>query len=204
MLLKKQSAAQHISNHKKEEQQLIGHILRADKSAQIPDFIHMLAELVSKVCAEEEVTLDPDEGHISNDTFTKLGHPYICYSILSREPKMELKPRKMERVKDSDGRWGQEWLFSFASTMQFNIFAGDYITADKVMSLFEELMFRYTAYFKKNGVSEIIFLKQLTDKNFEQYRQSCSVRSLQYRIDTQRVLVDYDATIQDIMPVSSN
>lgn len=204
MLMQKYDVEKAIEEKRQQKQQTEKHIQRARHNAQIPDFIQMLAELISKICVEDEVTLDPDEGHVADNTFIHRGHPYICYSIISREPIMELKPRKMERYKTKDGRFAQEWLLSFKSTLQFNIVAGDYKTADRVMSIFEELMFRYAAYFKQNGVSEIIFLKQLTDKNFEQYRQSCSVRSLQYRIDTQRVITDYSSVIQEITPVASN
>jgi hypothetical protein len=204
LINKQELVAQNIEEKKQKEKELIGHIQRSDKGASLPDFIAMLSDLISKVMREYEVSLDPDEGHISTDTFEKLGHPYICYSILSREPKNEIKRRMMEYIVDKDGRKGSQWMQQFICILQFNMIAGDYTTADAVMNSFEELMTRYAGYFKKNGIAEILFKKQLTDKNFESYRQSCSIRSLQYRVDIQKITVDFDSTIQDIQPVSGN
>jgi hypothetical protein len=92
----------------------------------------------------------------------------------------------------------------FTSIVQFNIYAGDYRTADTVMNVFEELMLRYTGFFKENGISEVLFQKQLTDDNLEKYRQSRSVRSLQYRVDTQTIYADFNSTFEEIDSVTSN
>ena len=63
------------------------------------------------------------------------------------------------------------------------------------------MLSKYAGYFKENGVSEILFEKQFTDENYDSYRQSVSVRTLQYRVDIQRVKQLTDTTMQDLTPI---
>lgn len=176
---------------------------RARKGASLLDLIQMIASLVSKVMKKYQVTFNPDEGHNPNDTEKNLGHPCICYKLISRIPLSECKPRVIEEINDGDRR-GISFMQRFTSIVQFNIYAGDYRTADTVMNVFEELMLRYTGFFKENGISEVLFQKQLTDDNLEKYRQSRSVRSLQYRVDTQTIYADFNSTFEEIDSVTSN
>jgi hypothetical protein len=171
---------------------------RANKGASIRDFIKMLADLVSKVLKNYDVTLDPDEGHITSPTDKMMGHPYIVYSIVSREPKLEKKDRILDYIVDEDGRHGELWARDFICVLQFNVVASNCQDADDIMEAFEELISKYTGYFKENGVSEVLFKKQLTDHNFDVYRQSRSIRSLQYRIDIQKIKTSFDTTIKDV------
>lgn len=89
--------------------------------------------------------------------------------------------------------WGQRQKV----IVQFNILACDYVQANRVMNNLEELIFKYTAYLKKNGVAEILFQMQGTDRNLDYYRQSSSVRSLQYMIEIEKLFVQFDSDIED-------
>lgn len=174
---------------------------RAEKGATIRDFIDMVADLTNKVLKTYEATFDPDEGHMANDVNKNLGHPYINYKLISRIPKLERKERLLNTIKDKDGRSCEIWSQSFICTINFNIFAGTYTIADKLMTDFEDMLSEYAGYFKQNGVQEILFKNQMTDENYDIYRQSMSIRSLQYRIDIQRIKNVFDTTIEDVQPI---
>lgn len=130
-----------------------------------------------------------------------LGHPYINYKLISRIPKLERKERLLNTIKDKDGRSCEIWSQSFICTINFNIFAGTYTVADRLMTDFEDMLSEYAGYFKQNGVQEILFKNQMTDENYDIYRQSMSIRSLQYRIDIQRIKNVFDTTIEDVQPI---
>lgn len=177
---------------------------RSRKGATIRDFIDMLADLTKKVLRKHEVTFDPDEGHTPNDVDKKLGHPYILYKVTSREPKLERKQRLLDTVEAEDGRHGEIWAQDFTCKIQFTIMAGNYTEADTIMDEFEDLLFKYTGYFKENGVQELLFEKQYTDQNYDSYRQSASVRSLVYRVDIQKFYTTFVNRLQDLSPVQKS
>ena len=68
------------------------------------------------------------------------------------------------------------------------------------MNDFESLIFNYTAFFKKNGVAEILFEKHFTDRNLDPFRQNLSIRSLQYYVEIERLFTEFVAS--DIEKVS--
>ena len=66
------------------------------------------------------------------------------------------------------------------------------------MNTFEELIYAYTHYFKKNGVAEVLFEKHLTDKNFDVFRQRMSVRNLQYYVEVEKLYTVFDSEFKEI------
>lgn len=178
-------------------------MIKADKTADLDDFIEMVANVVSKCMRNPAVIFQPDEGaRLSTDQSTKIDCPYIFYQLISRTPKKELKPREREefheRIKNStDARAGRIYGQKYICLVQFNILANDYKHANQVAKDFEDLMFRYTSYFKKNGVAEIIFQRQFTDNDLDMYRQSMSIRSLQYYIEIEKLYVVYASEFLD-------
>jgi hypothetical protein len=157
----------------------------------------MVSKIVAKATKERNVVFEPDEGaRPIVDQDLSLNEPHIFYEVLSRVPCMELKPRERQEILDTDdkgkSRKGRVWGQRFECHVQFNIVAGDYETADKVMEVFEDLMFNYTSYFKRNGVAEILFEGQHTDHNMDIYRQSLSIRSLQYCVWVEKLHAAFD------------
>lgn len=179
--------------------------LRSEKSASLSDFMSMVEKMVKLTMKDFEVEFVPDENKIPiKHLDIKLDHPMITYKVIERKPK-ELKPRVREDIDEtgsktdtSTERVGQIYGQKFLSTVQFDIFASVYITAEAVMEKFEEILLTYAGYFKKNGVSEVYFKKQLTDSAYDQYRQYMSVRSLQYHVETEKVTATFSNTIQEI------
>lgn len=171
--------------------------LQAAKGATLPDVIHMISELVTRATKQDPVIFEPDEGaRPSVDQAVPLEQPHIYYEVIRRIPTLEIKPRERQEILDTDyrgkTRQGRVWGQRFECILQFNILAGDYKRADQVMNMFEDLIFNYTSYLKKNGVVEILFTGQLTDHDWDNYRQSLSIRSLQYRVLIEKLHAAFD------------
>lgn len=180
---------------------------QADKNCDLDDLFAMINKLVIKALKKDNVEFNPDEGaRFVVDQQVPINHPIIQFDVISYEPKLELKPRVInqfiEESDDKNDRWkrhGQVWSQRFKCVIQFNIIGSDYITANKVMRDFEELMFRYAGYFKQQGVAEIVFKSRFSDKNYDYYRQNLSVRSLQYYVEIERNYVSYDTDISGVL-----
>lgn len=180
---------------------------QADKNCNLDDLFAMINKLVVKALKKDNVEFNPDEGaRFVVDQQVPINHPIIQFDVISYEPKLELKPRVInqfiEESDDKNDRWkrhGQVWSQRFKCVIQFNIIGSDYITANKVMRDFEELMFRYAGYFKQQGVAEIVFKSRFSDKNYDYYRQNLSVRSLQYYVEIERNYVSYDTDISGVL-----
>lgn len=179
--------------------------LKAEKSANMRDFIKMVSKVVSMAMRDLKVEFMPDEGkRIVVDPEKTLDHPVITYRVISRTPKKELKAREREGLvleethRKSEGRKGTVYGQKFKAYIQFDIVASEYSVADEVMDNFEDLILNYTHFFKKNGVAELLFEKHYTDENLDMYRQSVSVRSLQYYVELEKLTMVYDTEIQDI------
>lgn len=177
---------------------------KALKSASLQDFVEMIAKLVSKTMKKQGVIFKPDEGaRLIVDPSKPLENPYIFYEVVSRVPKLERKPREREEIMEAgadtkSNRQGRIWGQKFACIVQFNLLACDYSTVNAVMNDFENLIFSYTPYFKKNGVAEILFEKHFTDKNLDIFRQTLSVRSLQYYVEIEKLIAVFESEIEEI------
>ena len=178
--------------------------LVADKTASLDDLMEMLSGLVAKIMKKEKVEFKPDEGvRLTVDQAEKLDHPYIFFKIISCDPFKEIKPRIRECIKEdiydkNAERPGEIYGQLFKCTVQFDILARDYKEAKAVMNMFEDVVFSYTAYLKKNGVAEILFTRRLTDRNLDVYRQKCSVRSLQYYVEIEKLFTFFEGAVSDV------
>ena len=182
--------------------------LTSEKNASIDDFILMLSKVCKKVMKKMNVELVPDEGGRPRiDQKEPVDHPFIYFKILHCEPVKELKPRIRQdcvdlKIEDEEEEllqpreiWGQQFSYS----IQFDIFAGGYKDVTEVMKIFEDTVFTYTAYFKREGVKDLRFVRRVTDSNLDIYRQKCSVRSLQYNVDIEKLFTRFETTIGDII-----
>lgn len=173
----------------------------ADKSSSMQNFIQMVDKLVTLTMPN--VDFIPEEGKIlSMDSMKDFDRPKITYKILSRKPKKELKPRVRQTI-ESNGINGEDRLAQicgqkFECLIQFNIFTSVYKEAEEVMEKFEELIFSYTGFFKKNGVAELLFKEQITDNYYERLRETLSVRNLIYYVEIEKLTVIFKEKIKEI------
>lgn len=179
-------------------------IQKADKLAKMEDMIAMIQLLVNKTLKDLNIKMVPDDMKKNLlEADEKIDHPYITFHVISREPKTELKPRHREEINEisydkEEQRLGAVFGQSFKCIVQFNIFASEYSLAEQVMERFEEMIFLYTGYLKKNGVGEILFKEQLADEAFDSYREILSVRNLRYYVEIEKLTVVFQEKIKEI------
>ena len=178
---------------------------RAEKGASMADFFELVKKMVINGLKKERVEIIPNDGpRRVLDPAEKIDHPIIFYKVVSRVPREKnYKPRFREDIYDrnpdgSELRQGAIYGQFFDCEIQFDIVASDYSAADRVMNAFEDAMQKYAGFFKRNGVSEVLFAKQFTDENLDIYRQKMSVRSLIYDVTIERIRLAYDTTITEI------
>jgi hypothetical protein len=177
---------------------------QSDKGASLFDLVTMISKMISVTMKDINVEFVPDEGkQVVTDPSQHLDHPYITYKVVSREPKKELKARVREEISENvydknSKRTGDVYGQKFECILQFNVFASEYNTAETVMERFEDMMLTYTGHFKKNGVGELLFKKQYTDENYNQFRQMISIRNLQYYVEIEKLTVIFKENIQAI------
>lgn len=179
-------------------------IQTADKNASMYDFITMVSKLVSLTMKDLNVEFVSEEGKKLNlEPEEPIDSPFISFKLINRIPKGELKPRMRQNIKEEiidkdEERIGEIYGQKFKCLVQFNIFSSVYETAEQVMERFEELIFTYTGFFKKNGVAEVIFNQQITDSSYDIFRQTLSVRNLQYYIEIEKLTVLFKEKIKEI------
>lgn len=198
-----------VSNHylKKDKHpydQEIDYRQRAEKNATLYDFIKMIQKIVRLSMKDLDVEFVPDEGKYPvTDGTIPLERPTITYRLISRKPKGELKPRFRQNIIEeapdkSESRLGEIWGQKFKCIVQFDIYASVYDTAEQVIERFEEMLFTYSGYFKKNGVAELLMDEQVTDKNLDIYRQTMSIRSIKYYVEVEKLYVKLHHRIKEI------
>lgn len=184
-------------------------MLRAEESATLDDFIAMVAKLVHLVIEDYEVEFLPDENqHVIINPDQKVDKTYITYSLLSRTPVKEIKPRAREEIREKslnreEDRQGMMYGQRFNCLVQFNIFSSNYKVANEVTRQFENMIFTFTGYMKSKGIVNILFKEQSADSSFDIYRKSLSVRSLKYNVETENLIVIFNEKVQKIITESS-
>lgn len=179
---------------------------RAKKNASLYDFLDMLSSIVGYVMKEDNVEFLTDEQeNIIKDPGLPLNHPIISYRIISRVPANEYKPIVREQINECDEfneqREGQIFGQTFNCIVQFNIFAAENRLANKVMEKFEELILAYTGYLKEQGVRELYFKEQITDAEYNNFRETLSVRNIRYHVQIEKLTVIFNRRIDDILIV---
>ncbi len=209
LLIKDQNRIQStdLTTYTSKPKQQVGYS-KAKGNASYDDFITMVKTIVAKALKKYKIKVLPGEGtKIYLNPHEKIEGPYIFFNLISRTPASgsmaQPKPKLREQFVEKDERGnilhrGNIYGQLFDCLIQFNIAAADYETANKVINAFEEAMFKYTGYFKNNGVSDIFFIKQYEDDRMDPFRDKHSIRSLQYNVRLEKIFLMYDDTIQSV------
>lgn len=182
-------------------------MLRADQSASFDDFIEIVAKLICLTMDDLDFKIEfiPQDGQEKIiDPDVKTDKVYITYNLVSRVPLREIKPMPREEIMEKSDITGEErrgmiYGQKYKCDVQFNIFASEYKIANKVMKMFEDMLFSFTGYMKEKGVSNILFKQQFTDTNFNLYRKSMSVRNLRYDIEIENLIVLLSDTVEQVI-----
>jgi hypothetical protein len=65
------------------------------------------------------------------------------------------------------------------------------------METFEELMLSYTGYFMEQGVRQVYFKEQIKDTDYNNFRDTLSVRNLRYYVEIEKLMVIFNRRISD-------
>lgn len=135
--------------------------------------------------------------------------PTITWTVKSVEPgtlgaisssKKELKPRLRESLKDPlvRGHTVQVYGQRLENIVQFDCWSHDPRTSDRLVRWFDQFMKFYTDEFRKAGIAQLIFLGRFNEETNQTWRQSYSVKSIQYQFTTEELSAKY---IKDILKI---
>lgn len=199
-----------FSNTKKNEDLTYGtnNLQKAKGNASLLDFIDMVALIVESTMDDLHVTFMTDERAylFKEDQIEPINHPILTFKVLSREHTegTSYKPRLMEEITGEDGRPGVIYNERFTNMVQFNIIAPEYRIAWNVMERFEDLMISYAETIRGNGIIEYFMYKQYKDDFYDSFRNTFTVLSLVYRVDTETLRVIFKENINDIIANNKN
>ena len=135
----------------------------------------------------------------------KLDLPQITFDVNSREiaEKMPIKPTLTETVfevvagqKTGDAfNLYRQW---FDCIVEFNFWGRTNLETRKLMARFEGLIGAYAGYLKRQGISEIFFLKEVNPRQSMHFLDGIPMRSLMYYIRLERISTVRLSTIKRI------
>lgn len=129
--------------------------------------------------------------------------PAITYELFHRVPSKSMKtikPRNMGYVPDPDVPGGIIWHWSmwFDCLVDFGIWAKTNREAEDLKRRFEDMMMIYAGQFKKQGVSEILFISEMKPTVSTKWRQDIPHRALRYFVRIERIIPVRSDTLQKI------
>lgn len=178
----------------------MGDLMQAESFANIYDFCDMVKALANRAWGEDWGDMRP---HFSSTEDSKnIPLPIITYEVIDRQitpERGEIKPQLRREVKDQEtgeviklyGQW-------FDYILQFNIFDHSVSNVISLLENLENLILTYTGYFKQQGVSEILFHRQVRDDQLNKWDESLDVRSIRYKIRIENLQVVSTGIIKDI------
>lgn len=171
----------------------------------IPDYadgnissLEELADLIKKLCNAAwgtgwgEFSPDIKYGENSDDIIL----PQITIEINTREVTEDtpIKPVLMNVIKEKDEQDNEtgdailiyrQW---FDCNVEFNIYGRNAQEAREYMSKLETLLIVYAGYLKRKGLSEILFLKEVSPKCSLNYAENKNMRSIYYYIRLEKII----------------
>ena len=173
--------------------------------SNIQDLARILKELCNAAWGDDwgEFGLDFKQGEDS----ANITLPQIIMDINSRDITDGLgglKPILFDTVKevDEDGNeTGEEFLMYrqwFDANVEFNIYARNNVEAIELSSKLENLITVYTGYIKRKGLSEIIFLREISPKSSLNYSENVNMRSILYYVRFESIIPIRVNTINNI------
>lgn len=124
----------------------------------------------------------------------KLVLPQITFDVNSREisEKTSIKPILTETISEvvAGQKTGdafnlyRQW---FDCIVEFNFWGRTNLEARKLMARFEGLIGAYSGYLKRQGISEIFFLKEINPHQSMHFLDGVPMRSLMYYIRLERI-----------------
>lgn len=173
------------------------------------DDVEQLANILKKLCNAAwgaswgELSPDLKKGENSNNIIL----PQITVDINTRdisEGMGGLKPKLVDIVeeKDSDGNeTGDAFLIYrqwFDCNVEFNFYGRTNKEARQLQKRFENLLTVYTGYLKRQGVSEILFEREVSPKSSLNYDESTPMRCIYYYIRFESIMSIRQSLINNV------
>lgn len=173
------------------------------------DDVEQLANILKKLCNAAwgaswgELSPDLKKGENSNNIIL----PQITVDINTRdisEGMGGLKPKLVDIVeeKDSDGNeTGDAFLIYrqwFDCNVEFNFYGRTNKEARQLQRRFENLLTVYTGYLKRQGVSEILFEREVSPKSSLNYDESTPMRCIYYYIRFESIMSIRQSLINNV------
>ena len=169
---------------------MVSYRLVADENI---DDLEQLASILKKLCnaawGSKWGELSPDLKYGENSSEIVL--PQITVEINTRDTAEGLgkpKPALFDIVKETDENGietGDAFLLYrqwFECNVEFNIYGRTNKEARQIQKKFETLLTVYTGYLKRNGISEMVFQREVSPKCSLNYDESTPMRSIYYYI----------------------
>ena len=160
------------------------------------DGIDQLCDILKKLL---NAAWGSDWGEISPDLkkgedSSKIKVPQITVDINNREiaEQMPLKPVLINTVKEKvNGVYTGDSLLIyrqwFDCVIEFNFYGRTSKETRELLYKFESLLSIYTGYLKRQGISEIIFLKEVSAKNSLNFTEQTPMKCLMYWVRFERI-----------------
>ena len=156
------------------------------------DDVEQLAEILKKLC---NAAWGPDWGELSTDlkkgeNSSNIMLPQITVDINTKDiaEGMGLKPQLVDIIKELDengNETGDAFLIYrqwYECDVEFDIYGKTNKQARELRTKFENLLTVYTGYIKRQGVSEMFFLREVSPKYSLNYDESVPMRCIYYYI----------------------
>lgn len=160
------------------------------------DSVEQLCDILKKLL---NAAWGSNWGEISPDLKTgedssKIVVPQITVDINNRDiaEKMPLKPVLINTIKEKvNGQYTGDSLLIyrqwFDCVVEFDFYGRTSKEARKLLQRFESLLAIYTGYLKRQGISEIIFLKEVSARNSLNFVEQTPMKCLMYWVRFERI-----------------
>lgn len=152
----------------------------------------ILRKLLNAAWGSNWGTISPETS--KGDDAEKIIVPQINYGINLREVAdgSSPKPTLMDTIKEEvngqpTGDHFRVYRQSFDCIVEFNFWDSTSKACRDLMNSFEEVIATYTGYLKKEGVSEIFFLKEVPAKYSLNYSDSTPMKCLYFFVRLERI-----------------
>lgn len=158
----------------------------------IEQICNILKKLLNAAWGNDWGEISPDLKKGENSS--QIVVPQITVETNNRDiaDKMPLKPVLINTVKEKvNGQYTGDSLLIyrqwFDCVIEFNFYARTSKEARELQYKFESLLSIYTGYLKRQGVSEILFLKEVSPRNSLNFTEQTPMRCLMYWFRFERI-----------------
>ena len=176
-----------------------------DNIDDIEQFANILKKLCNAAWGSEWGELSPDLK--TGEDSSKIILPQITVDINTRDISTGLgglKPLLIDIIdeEDDDGNpTGDAFLVYrqwFDCNVEFDIYGQNNKQARQLQKKFENLLAVYTGYLKRQGISEILFEREVSPKNSLNYDESAAMRCIYYYIRLESIIPIRQSLINSI------